>query len=210
MSRLRSALLATALVAPALTGAVLTAGAAHADPSADDLATQVVTVTQADRKGDVRVTKAGRTALNKNARASIDLTHVEYVVDRVQNLVTITYTARHRPVAVKGARAFFMTMAEADPSDPKAPFAIVMSRPGKAAVQVMTADSMARCAGGTAAGSDGGRVRTVTVPFSCLSGIDHAHLVSASDFAGRRGDLGLDLSKRTRDLPLTAYVDPTA
>ena len=210
MSRLRSALLATALVAPALTGAVLTAGAAHADPSADDVAAQVITVTQADKKGDVRLTKKGKAALNKNARASVDLTKVEYVVDRVQNLVTITYTTRHKPVAVKGAQTVFVTVADADASDPQAPFAVIMSRAGKPGVQVMTTDAPKRCADATIAGSDGGRVRTVTAPFSCLGGLEHAHLMSAVDLSARRADLGFDLTKRTRDLPLTTYVDPTA
>lgn len=210
MSRLRAALLATALIAPALTGAVLGAGAAHAEPRASDVATRVITVSQVDRKNDVKVTKQGRSQLSRDARASIDLTRVKYVVDRVHNVLTVTYVTRHKPVAVKGARAIFMTMADTDARDPNAPFAIIMSRPGKVAVQVMTADRMARCAGGTGATSGAGRVHTVTVPFSCLGDVDHAPLVSAADVTGRRDDLGFDLGKRTRDLPLTTYVDPAA
>ena len=53
---------------------------------------------------------------------------------------------------------------------------------------------------------------TQTVPFSCLRGVlDHGHLRSFAGVEGvhTRRELAHDTASFTRDLPLTAYVEPT-
>ena len=207
MPRLRSALVLPLVVLP-----LLAAGSAYAAVSDADAAAPQISVQQQDGRGDVHVDRSMRGTLTHRALASVDVAHVDTELDRVASTLTVTYTVRRGPVAVKGMRQYFATVGMADPADPAGGFVVVMSRPGSHAVRVVTADDFrgVRCAGGTSTVTKAGRVVTQVVPFACLDGLEHARLTAGVGLDSRKGDGAWDTVKRTRDLPLTAYVDPAA
>jgi hypothetical protein len=130
----------------------------------------------------------------------------------VNEVLTVTYTMGRRAVAVRPYRLYYATVLVADPRDFTAPLSVVASVPDSSAVRVVDAygdDNGSRCAGGETSTAKGGRVVTQAVPFSCLAVFEHARLMSAVGFEHRDGgDAAYDRARRTRELPLTAYVPP--
>ena len=204
-----SALSAAVLLASALT----IAAPAGAVVGTDDAAAQQITVKRPDKRGDVLVERSARGTLSARTVASADLTRVGYAIDRVQQQLTITYAVRHRAPSQR-FRQYVVSIVQTDPRAADAAAVVIMSWPGSTAVRIITsADASAshRCAGGSSVRSHHGRVLTQVVPFSCLGDVGHGHLRSFLGLERRNGaDVASDATKRTRDLPLTAYVDPTA
>jgi hypothetical protein len=194
--------------------ALSTSGAARAAVSPEDEAADVIQLTQRDGAGGVHVTKSLRDTLSKAAVRAVDIKRVDYQVDRVDELLTITYTVRHRAVAVRPYRLYYGTVLMDDANMYSAQMSIVMSRPGSSAVRVIDLDADdngRRCGGGSTTTAKGGRVVTQAIPFSCLASLEHARLVSGVGIERRGGgDVAYDTTRRTRDLPLTAYVPPAA
>jgi hypothetical protein len=181
-------------------------GVAHAVVSPADEAAAVITVTQHDGAGGVHVERSERGELTKAALRSVDVTRVDYRVDRAEQTLTVSIKVRHRPVALRHPfRQYFATVVGTD-----LPFVVLISRPGKSRVSTIEADgSLAKCDGGATRTSERGRVVTQTVPFSCLGGVEHAKLWTGAGIERRNGgDVAYDTARRTRDLPLTAYVAP--
>jgi len=202
--RIARLLFAATILVPAT---LVSQGVAHAVVRPADEAAPVIAVTQHDGAGGVHVERSERGELSKAALRSVDVSRVDYRVDRAEQTLTVSIKVRHRPVALSHPlRQYFATVLITD-----LPFVVLISRPGKSRVSTIAADdgSLRTCAGGTTKTSNRGRVVTQTVPFSCLKGVEHAKLWSGAGIERRGGgDVAYDTAHRTRDLPLTAYVAP--
>jgi hypothetical protein len=208
----------TLLAALAVTASTtVLAGAAHATVSPEDEASPVIDVTVADQAGDAHVARKARD-LPERVTHSVEMEQVGYHLDRTAETLTVTYPLR-RVVVSDRYRQVVATLI--DPTkhtdDPGEPWAVLLSNTAKSTVRVFTFDgsgafSQRTCKAASSVSDLESDVVTQTVPFSCLRGaLDHAHLRS---FAGveatrSRRELAHDATSFTRDLPLTAYVEPT-
>jgi hypothetical protein len=209
--RLRSTLVACVLLAPL--GSV--GSAARADVGPTDEAAESIQVSRLDGAGGVHVEHGFRGKLPKKVLLSVDVIRVDYDVDRVEQVLTVTYKTRHRAVSVRPYRSYYATVVMADPDDVRAPSVVVLSRPGATTVRVLdlyAEDAGHKCAGGTSVATGRGRVVTVTLPFTCLGDeLEHGRLWSGIGLERPRGgDVAYDITRATPDLPLTAYVAPPA
>jgi hypothetical protein len=192
-----------AMLVPAM---LVSPGIAHGVVRPADEAAAVITATQHDGAGGVHVERSERGELSRAALRSVDVSRVDYRVDRAEQTLTVSIKVRHRPVALRRPfRQYFATVVSTD-----LPFVVLVSRPGKSRVSTVEGDNSLRtCAGGATRTSKRGRVLTQTVPFSCLKGVEHARLWTGAGIERRNGgDVAYDTAHRTRDLPLTAYDAP--
>jgi hypothetical protein len=163
------------------------------------------------------VAKAARD-LPKRVTHSVEMAQVGYHLDRTAQTLTVTYPLR-RVLDSDRYRQVVATLI--DPTkrtdDPGEPWAGLLSNTAKSTVRVYTFDGNSAftqrvCKAASSASDLETDVVTQTVPFSCLHGVlDHGHLRS---FAGvedthSKRELSHDAASFTRDLPLTAYVEPT-
>jgi hypothetical protein len=186
-------------------------GSAYAQVSPADQASPLIEVTKADKTGDVRVFARGPKAPSARVKRSIAMNHVDYRIDRTAETLSITYPLRR----VLGGDRFHQVVVTLIASDKDAgPWGTVFSVAGTSRVRVfMDADEPTtggRCEEGVSVTDAAADTVTQTVPFSCLADLDHGLLRSAAMVERRGGaDISWDVTPFIRDVPLTAYVEPT-
>jgi hypothetical protein len=207
MKRLVLTALGTALPLGAL-GAL--GGIAHADVSDADQAKAIIGITKTDKVGDVRA--EDRNGAHTRVERSIDLSRVDYRLDRTAETLTITYDVR-RVLDRDGFRQFVGTTI-VDRSEDDSPFGLVMSGVNRSALRVSSYDDNGEfhegvCKAGTSSTDAAADTITQTVPFSCLGAVERGAMKSWAVVERSRGrDVAWDQARFTRDLPLTAYVPP--
>ena len=208
---MKKRLILSAVVASVLLTAL--GGTAYADIRPADEASPVIEISKADKTGDVRVESYKTANVSNRVNQSVALDHVDYRVDRTAQTLTITYPVQ-RVLTSDRYRQYAITLIASERNHEDSQIALVMSPAHKSRVLVISSGNdfeEERCVGGTTATDAVADTITQTVPFSCLGGITHGSLRSAVGVENTKGrDIAWDVTRFTRDVPLTAYVAPPA
>lgn len=206
----------TLLAALTLATSTLVGGAAYAAVSPDDEATPVIDVTTPDKTGDVHVTQDGR-GLPTRITHSVAMKQVGYTIDRTTEILTVTYPVQQILNNDRYRQLVGTNIQASKDNNAPAPVVGLMSNTAKTTVRVFTFDGAGTfknhvCKAATSATDTKTDIVTQTVPFSCLRGaLDHGYLRSFAllEATSNGADLAYDLTRFTRDLPLSPYVAPT-
>lgn len=199
--------LLTAAAATTAACVLATGAGATAQPAAAPRS--VISVTTTDAAHDVHV-QQGADAPRRVSR-SVELRHVHYRIDRAHGVLEITYPVR-RVLATGGAyQQYFVSVAGPDLRDDSAPsvsfLTLMTTRPHVLVLGNEAAGDgiVTTCRRAGVAVSRARDTVVQRVPFSCFSsGVDHGFLRSAAGVEARRGaDVAFDVTRSTRDLPLS-------